>query len=138
MSRDSVTELGEESAAVVTIQVRIERDVSVLDVEGRLTGGSETKNIQRLVKDLLKEGRSKILLNLTKVPWGNALAVSVLIASYVSAKREGARLEICGLSNRLELIMRTMVLIPDLFAGFRTEEEALESLGDPPGPGQRP
>ena len=118
----------ETRTGAVTTRLRTDGDVAILDVEGRLMGDPGTRAIQDEVKELLKQGRKKILLNLEKVPWVNSVSITVLVAALASARREGACLEICCLSKRVDLIMRTAVLIPDVFAGFSTERQALDGF----------
>jgi len=110
---------------LMTPQARVEGDVTVLDIEGRLFGGPETKEICESVRSLVAEGRKRRLVNLAGVPWANSLAIGTLVSCYTTAKRRGAHLEICCLSARVEMILRTEKLIPVLFDPYRTEKQAM-------------
>jgi anti-anti-sigma factor len=113
---------------MVTIQTRIEGEVAILDLEGKIDGGPDTKKIQERVKELLADKRTRILLNLTGVPWANSLGVGMLIACYASVKREKAELKFFGLSSRVEMAMKVMGVIPGIFESFATETDAMGSF----------
>lgn len=121
----------------MTLQTRIERDVVVLDIEGRLLGGPETEGFRTRVTELVEEGHRRILLNLAHVPYANSLAIGAIIASYVTAKRAGAQLEICCPASRIVMILRNERIIPVLFDEYATEAEAMAGFdvaihADPP------
>jgi len=113
---------------MTTMENSVERDVAVLVVHGRLTGGPETVEVHDRVKKILDEGHRKILLDLSDVPWLNSMAAGILAGACASARREKGTLEVCCLSKHVEMVLRTMVLIPELFAGYPTREEALRNL----------
>lgn len=110
------------------LQARLRDGVAILDIEGRLVGGPETAEIQATVREALDEGRRKILLNLAGVPWANSRAIGAIVASYAAARSEGGDLKLCCASKRVEMILRAIILIPDLFRGFECETEALRSF----------
>jgi len=117
---------------VSILQARVEHDVAILDIEQKLVGGPETAEIQPSVRETLRDGCKKILLNLRGVPWANSVALGTMVAAYVTARRSGAHLQICCPSRRVEMILRTMMLMPDLFGDFRCEEEALKAFEHDP------
>jgi len=121
---------------MITTQMRIDADIAILDLEGTLDGGPACKRIQALVKEILQDGTKKVLLNLSSVPWANSLGVGVLIASYVSATREHATLKFCGVSHRIDMVLRAADLVPGVFETFDSEEEALQSFSQPSSLGQ--
>jgi len=115
---------------MITMQTRMEADVAVLSLEGTLDGGPESRRIQEQVKDLLRSGTRKIVLDLSSVPWANSLGAGVLIASYVSAIREDAAVRFCGLSDRVTMVLRASDLIPGVFETFDSEPEAVQSFSE--------
>lgn len=119
------------------LQARIERGVAIVDVEGRLLGGPETSEMRERVRELLREGHRKILLNLKGVPWVNSVALGAIVAAWATARRDGARLEICCPSRRVEMLFRSTTLMPDLIGEFLCEDEALRSLQQEKGPASK-
>jgi len=124
---------------MLTLQTREAQQVAVLDIEGRLVGGPETTNICARVRELVAGGRTRILLNMEGVPWANSLGIGTLVSCYATARRQGVQLELCCLSARITMVLRTEKLIPVLFDPYRTEAEALAGfdrtrLEDHPSP----
>jgi anti-sigma B factor antagonist len=112
------------------LQARVERGVAILDIEHELVGGPETTELHKHIRDMLRDGHKRILLNLRGVPWVNSIGLGTVVAAYATAKRNGAHLEICCASRRVEMVFQTTMLMPDLFREFRCEEEALRSFHD--------
>lgn len=113
---------------MLTFHTRLEGAVAILDLDGNLDGGPETRRVQELVKELLGKGQRRIVLNLSGVPWANSLGVGVLIAAFASARREEASLKLFGISDRVEMVMRALCLIPHVFETFADEAEAIRSF----------
>ncbi len=113
---------------MLTIKNRDEGDVLVLDLEGQIDGGPKSEKIQEIIKESIQNGRRKFVLNLSDVKWLNSLGAGVLIASYASAKREKAALKLFGVSDRVETVLKTCGLIPDVFDVYDTEGDAITSF----------
>ena len=112
---------------MLTITQRDAGGVVVFDLVGQIDGGPESEKIQEMIKDHLEKGNKKFLLNLAEVKWLNSLGAGIMIASYVSAKRDEAVVKVCTVSDRVGLVLKTSGLIPEVFDTFETENEALAS-----------
>ncbi|MBN1164612.1 MAG: STAS domain-containing protein [Candidatus Krumholzibacteriota bacterium] len=113
---------------MLTITNRDEAGVLILDLEGQIDGGPKSEKIQEIIKENIEKGQKKFILNLSDVKWLNSLGAGVLIASYASAKRQEASLKLFGVSDRVETVLKTCGLIPDVFDVFDSESEALSSF----------
>jgi anti-anti-sigma factor len=117
-----------KGANEMDIQTRMKGDVAVFDLYGSLDGGPQSRMIHTEVKKALQEGRKKLVLNMGSIAWANTLGIGVLIASFVSSKREDAELKIFAVSERVAMTMKMMRLIPEIFEEFHSEEEAISSF----------
>ena len=113
---------------MLTITQRDAGGVIVLDLAGQIDGGPESEKIQEIIKSYLEKGTKKFVLNLADVKWLNSLGAGVMIASYVSAKRDEAIMKIFAVSDRVGLVLKTSGLIPEVFDTFDSEQEALDSF----------
>ncbi len=113
---------------MLNISTRDEGGVLILDLVGQIDGGPESEKIQEIIKEKIEKGQKKFLLNLEKVKWLNSLGAGVLIASYASAKREGASLKLLSVSDRVEVVLKTCGLIPEVFETYDDEAEAVTSF----------
>jgi anti-anti-sigma factor len=62
------------------------------------------------------------------VKWLNSLGAGVLIAAYASAKRQDAALKLFGITDRVETVLKTCGLIPEVFEVYKDENGALGSF----------
>lgn len=113
---------------MLIIQTRTQDEVVILDLEGKVDGGPESREIHDQVKRALSGGAKRILLNMKGVPWINSLGVGVLIAAFVSAKRADAMLKLYGVEGRVQIVLTTNGVIPEVFEVFASEEEARASF----------
>ncbi len=102
-------------------------DATVLELHGKLTGGPEAETFRTIFKDLVKEGRKKIIINLGKVSWINSTGLGILISGYTTLRREGGDIVLTNVSDRIESILYVTKLNL-LFKTFDSEEEALKGL----------
>ena len=116
---------------MLTIRIRQEADVVILDLDGILDGGPQSRQVKDRVKEILQDGTRKIVLNLSAVEWANSLGIGVLIASFVSAKRAQAAVKFYGLNDRVRMVLKALDLIPDVFECFDSESDAVRSFSQP-------
>lgn len=113
---------------MLNITTRDQAGVMMIDLEGQIDGGPLSTKLHELIKQNLERGRKKFVLNLTSVKWLNSLGAGVLIAAYASAKRQDAALKLFGVGDRVETVLKTCGLIPEVFEVYPDEKGALESF----------
>lgn len=113
---------------MLNIATREKGAVTIIDLEGQIDGGPQSAKIHELIKSNLAQGKKNFVLNLKDVKWLNSLGAGILIAAYVSAKRESASLKVFGVSDRVETVLKTCGLIPEVFEVFADEDGALKSF----------
>ncbi len=113
---------------MLNITTRDMAGVMIIDLEGQIDGGPESAKVHELIKASLNSGQKKFILNLTNVKWLNSLGAGILIAAYASAKRQEAALKLFGVSDRVEAVLRTCGLIPEVFEVYKDEGGASASF----------
>jgi anti-sigma B factor antagonist len=109
------------------VKTRMEGDIAVISVSGKLMGGPESDALRNEVKNLIDEGKRKFVVNLKGVPWINSTGLGALMAVYTSIQRSEGVLRLCHVSDRIQsLFMITKLLT--IFDTYPTEEEAIESF----------
>ncbi|MFH1278396.1 MAG: STAS domain-containing protein [Candidatus Eisenbacteria bacterium] len=112
----------------MNIKRRDIRDVTVLELSGKLMGGQDAATFQNLVKDLLGEGRKKIVINLGQLSWINSTGLGILISGYTSVKNAGGVLKLANVAERIESILM-ITKLATVFETYPSEEEALVTFG---------
>jgi len=105
---------------------RVVDGVVVICPERGLKGEAEY-----LLKDridaLVREGRLEILIDLKYMPRIDSSELGRLIRSHISARQAGAKVRLCGLSDKVMILMK-MTRLDTVLDLHETEEEALRSI----------
>ena len=115
-------------AGAVQVGHRQFGDVTILDVQGRLT---EEANASLVLRDelskLILQGRTNVLLNLSNVLYLGSAGLGAIVHGYTSLKRHGGVLKLVNVKGRvLETLSMTRLL--GVFDVFEAEPEALASF----------
>jgi anti-sigma B factor antagonist len=107
-----------------------ERDVSgvtVLDIEGRIVLGEESNSFREKVKSLLAAGKKKIILNLAQVSYIDSAGLGTLVATFHSARSQGATLKLTNLGAKFKEVLQVTKLMT-VFDTYDTEDAAIQSF----------
>jgi len=103
---------------------RMEKDVAVISLSGKLMGGPDAESVRQIVRETLEEGARKIVIDISGVSWVNSTGLGILIAGHVTAANAGARLKLTGVSARI----RQIFMVTKLHTVFDTCESVEEAL----------
>jgi anti-sigma B factor antagonist len=109
------------------IETRTVGDVHVLDCSGKITLGEGTMAVRNTVKDVLKGGGKKIILNLSDVNYIDSSGIGELVSSYTTVTNQGGHLKLVNLTKKIhELLAITKLLT--VFQVFDSEQAAISSF----------
>ena len=112
--------------ADITISERHAGDVTILDLEGKVTIGEGSVALRSAIRRLLGEGKSKLLLNLAGVGYIDSSGIGELVSSFTAVKKEGGTLKLLGLTQKIQDLLAITKLLT-VFDTFDEEETALAS-----------
>ncbi|HEY0173705.1 MAG TPA: STAS domain-containing protein [Pyrinomonadaceae bacterium] len=113
--------------AELNIRERQAGDVTILDLEGKITIGEGNVALRTAVRKLVSEGKKKVLLNLSGVSYMDSSGIGELVSSHTTISREQGQLKMLGLGEKIkELLVITKLLT--VFDTYKTEPEALNSF----------
>ena len=110
--------------AGLNISERQSGETTVLDLEGKVLLGEESTALREAIRRLLASGRKSILLNLGGVSAIDSSGLGTLVSCYAAAHREGARLGLYGLSERLGDLM-AVTKLATVFDLYEDEQAAV-------------
>ena len=113
---------------MLTINTRQENDVVIVELKGQIDGGPKSRELQELVKNTLTEGKINFIFDITEIKWINSLGAGVLIASYASVRRNEGYINLVGITDRVQVVLRTCGLTPTVFKEFNNVEDAMEDF----------
>jgi anti-sigma B factor antagonist len=107
-----------------------DRDVSgvtVIDIEGRIVLGEESKAFREKVKSLLVSGKKKIVLNLSTVSYVDSAGLGTLLATFHSSTSQGATLKLENPDTKFKELLQLTKLIT-VFDTYDNEALAVSSF----------
>jgi len=113
--------------AELNISERQAGDVTVLDMDGKITIGEGSVALRSAVRRLLEEGKKKILLNLARVGYIDSSGIGELVSSYTAINKDGGQLKLLNLTQKLQDLL-TITKLLTVFDVYDTEPEALNSF----------
>ena len=112
--------------AEVNIRERQAGDVTILDLEGKITIGEGSVAIRNAIRRLLEEGKKKILLNLAGVNYVDSSGIGELVSSFTTINREGGQLKLLNLTQKIQDLLAITKLLT-VFDVYEDEGTALNS-----------
>ncbi len=106
------------------IKQSLQGEIMVLNVSGKIMGGPDHEKFQGEIKELIAEGHVDILLNMSKVSWVNSTGLGILVSAFHTLKKNGGRLKICEVNDRIDNILN----VAQLKLVFETFEKCDEAL----------
>jgi len=113
--------------ADINISERQAGDVTVLDLDGKVTIGEGSVALRNAIRRLLGEGKNKILLNLGGVGYIDSSGIGELVSSFTAVNKEGGTLKLLNLTQKIQDLLAITKLLT-VFDVFDSEAEALSSF----------
>jgi anti-sigma B factor antagonist len=113
--------------ADITITERQAGDVTILDLQGKVTIGEGSVALRNTIRRLLGEGKNKILLNLGGVGYVDSSGIGELVSSFTAVNKEGGTLKLLNLTQKIQDLLAITKLLT-VFDVFDSEAEALSSF----------
>jgi len=110
------------------IGVRENGDVTILDLSGRITLGDATAQLRDRIRELSKEGKNKILLNMSHISYIDSSGLGELTAAYTTLSRVGGQLKLVNLSPKTHGLLQ-ITKLTTVFDIFENEAYAVISFG---------
>ena len=99
----------------------------VLDISGKLMGGSDADIFRDKIHSLIEAGQKKVIVNLADVRWVNSTGVGILITGYTTLRKNKGDLKLMHVSNKIRSLLYVTKLNL-IFECFDDEDEAINSF----------
>ena len=113
--------------AELNISERQAGDLTILDLDGKITIGEGSVALRMAIRRLLEEGKKKILLNLARVGYIDSSGIGELVSSYTAINKEGGQLKLLNLTQKIQDLL-TITKLLTVFDVYDSEAEALNSF----------
>ncbi len=102
-------------------------DVAVIELKGKLMGGTETLEIHDKIKELIARGSNKVVADMEKVSWMNSTGLGALMGAMTSLRNAKGDLKLSKIPDNVENLFAITKLIT-IFDTFETVEEAVTAF----------
>jgi anti-sigma B factor antagonist len=84
--------------------------VTILDVHGRIVLGDEIHSLRDAVRNLIAEGKKKIILNLAEVDYIDSSGVGELVGAFTTVRNAGGELKLLNLTQKVHDVLHVTKL----------------------------
>lgn len=102
-------------------------DITILDMDGKVTIGEGSVALRTAIRRLLGEGKKKILLNLGRVGYVDSSGIGELVSSFTAVNKESGSLKLLNLTQKIQDLLAITKLLT-VFDVFDSEADALSSF----------
>jgi anti-anti-sigma factor len=103
-------------------------DITILELEGMLVLGLESREVESTVEKLVGDGKKKIIVDLTKVSYVDSAGIGILVGSFGRCKQGGGAMRLTGVRKHLLHIMK-IARVDQVLPVDASLEEAKLKLG---------
>jgi anti-sigma B factor antagonist len=122
--------LGKRRRAPMILNIerrRVDPDVTVLAMTGRITLGSDSQQVEWGLEELLKENHKKVIFDLTNVTFVDSSGVGILVMCHARLRKAGGALRIAGAQGMVEQIL-DMTSVNKIVHFFPTAADAAQNF----------
>jgi anti-sigma B factor antagonist len=101
--------------------------VTVVDIGGRITLGEGSALLRKTIRDLLADGRTKILLNLADVNYIDSSGIGELVTAFTTVKKNNGDLKLLYLTKKVHDLLQLTKLFT-VFDVYSDENIAVGSF----------
>jgi anti-sigma B factor antagonist len=105
-------------------------DLSILDVDGRMTRNDGYGSVKKQIGALLADGRHLLLLNLSGVPYMDSTSVGELVSAFITVRNGNGVLKLVGPTERISALL-SVAKLDTVFEVYESEADAVHSFSSP-------
>jgi anti-sigma B factor antagonist len=94
----------------ILINLREVAHVTILDVRGRIVLGEEIHTLRDSVRNLIADGKKKIILNLADVDYIDSSGVGELVGAFTTVRNAGGELKLMNLTQKVHDVLHVTKL----------------------------
>ncbi|MDM7913644.1 MAG: STAS domain-containing protein [Candidatus Eisenbacteria bacterium] len=108
----------------MNVDVEKRGDVHILTPKKDLSGGEETRELERAIQEILTQGPPHIIIDLGKVSYVNSAGLGSLVAAHTSCRNREGWLRLARIGKRINSVF-LITKLSFVFETFDSVEEAL-------------
>ena len=114
---------------MLTIATHLVEDIAVVQLFGRLVLEDTDSPLREEIERLIRDGHVKLVLDLNGVSYIDSAGLGLLVAKFVSLRKNGGDLRLVHLTPRSMHLM-AITNLASVFETYASEELAIRSFAD--------
>ena len=111
------------------IKEKIDNQVAILSLSGKMMGGPETTALHDHIRGLMGDGIKKVVIDLGGVKWINSSGLGVLMAAMTTLKNAEGQMKLANVTEKVEsLLMITQLM--RIFDTYESVDRAVSAMAD--------
>jgi anti-sigma B factor antagonist len=111
---------------------RIEPDITLVELTGKISLGRESQRIETVIQDLLRQNEKKIVLDISRVDHLDSTGIGILAYCFGTMNRIGGEMRIAGAQGKV-LHLLQITRLDNVLPLYSSVETACTGLGAKPG-----
>jgi len=84
----------------------LQPDIVVLEIAGRITLGTDSKQLEWALESLIAEGRRKVIFDMSNVTYVDSTGIGIIVMSAGRMKTAGGELRVAGAIAHVEDVLK--------------------------------
>jgi anti-anti-sigma factor len=108
---------------------RIEPDITLLELSGKLALGRESQRIESMVEEMTKKGATRVIFDMSKVDYIDSAGIGLVALCSGKLKEAGGKLVVVAPEGRVKHLM-SMTQVDAIVTVCATAEAAASAFGE--------
>ncbi len=101
--------------------------IVILTLSGKMMLDAKSAGLHDYVKNLIEQGKTKVIMDMGKITWFGSTGLGALLASYTSLKDNGGDLKVARATRKIRSVFMFTQIIKVL-ENYDTVEEAVAAI----------
>lgn len=109
------------------IQQREHDDIVILQLSGKIIGGPDATSFNDKLHQLIDNGKTKVIADLSQVNWMNSSGLGILISALSTIRNAGGELKIAETPEKIKNLL-TITKLVNVFPMYDHVDDAIASF----------
>lgn len=110
----------------MSISLNENNNAPVIQIKGKLVGGSLSTEFSQMLHNLLDKGKKNVIVDLSRVSFISSSGLGILISGLTSIRKSGGNLKLASISNKVEGLL-SITKLDQIFEQYDSVEKAVDS-----------